>query len=172
VHFLHVRSPERDALPLIVTHGWPGSVVEFLDVLGPLSDPRAHGGDPGDAFHVVAPTLPGFGFSGPAQEPGWDTRRIARAWAALMARLGYARYGAQGRDTGSIVSPELGRIDPEHVVGVHVNKLATFPSGEPGELADLPPADRSRLAHAEQLGRDGLGYAVIQSTGRRRSHTA
>lgn len=105
VHYLHVRSPEPDALPLIVTHGWPMSVVEYLDLIGPLSDPRAHGGDPTDAFHLVIPSVPGIGFSGPTREPGWDTRRIARAWVELMARLGYSRYGAHGNDVGSQVSP-------------------------------------------------------------------
>ncbi|MEV4089545.1 epoxide hydrolase, partial [Nonomuraea fuscirosea] len=96
VHFMHVRSPEPDALPLIITHGWPGSIAEFMKVIGPLTDPRAHGGDPADAFHVVAPSLPGFGFSGPTRETGWNLRRVARAWAELMRRLGYDRYGAQG----------------------------------------------------------------------------
>ena len=104
IHFLHVRSPEPDALPLILTHGWPGSVVEFLKVIGPLSDPRAHGGDPADAFHLVIPSLPGYGLSGPTREPGWTTGRVARAWAQLMARLGYHRYGAQGA-TGARSSP-------------------------------------------------------------------
>src|SRR5262249_11299974 len=121
VHFLHVRSPEPGALPLILTHGWPGSVVEFLDVIGPLADPRAHGGDPADAFHVVVPSIPGFGFSGPVHEAGWNVQRVARTWAELMRRLGYERYGAQGGDLGALVSPELGRIAPERVAGVHVN---------------------------------------------------
>jgi pimeloyl-ACP methyl ester carboxylesterase len=121
VHFLHVRSPEPDALPLVLTHGWPGSIVEFLDVIGPLSNPGGHGGDPADAFHLVIPSIPGYGLSGPTREPGWTTDRVAQAWAELMARLGYDRYGAQGGDWGALVSPELGRIDPGHVVGVHVN---------------------------------------------------
>ena len=164
VHFLHVRSPEPDALPLIITHGWPGSIVEFLRIVGPLSDPRAHGGDPADAFHVVAPSLPGFGFSGPTAEAGWDTRRIARAWAALMRRLGYRRYGAQGGDTGAIVSPELGRIDADHVVGVHANGLTVFPSGDPAELAELTAGEQARLARLQQRSQEGLGYAMIQST--------
>jgi hypothetical protein len=127
VHFLHVRSPEPDALPLILTHGWPGSVVEYLDVIGPLSDPRAHDGDPADAFHLVIPSLPGFGFSGPTSETGWNRHRIARAWATLMDRLGYDRYGAVGNDAGSLISPELGRIDPGRVVGVHVAQVFSFP---------------------------------------------
>src|SRR5262249_9101173 len=125
IHFLHVRSPEPNALPLILTHGWPGSVVEFLRIIGPLTNPRAHAGDTADAFHLVIPSLPGFGFSGPTHDTGWTTERIARAWAKLMSGLGYERYGAQGGDFGAFVSPELGRADPTHVVGVHVN-AATF----------------------------------------------
>jgi epoxide hydrolase len=164
VHFLHLRSPEPDALPLIVTHGWPGSIVELTPVVEALADPRSHGGDPADAFHVVAPSLPGFGFSGPTHVAGWNTGRIATAWAELMRRLGYRRYGAQGGDTGSIVSPELGRVDREHLVGVHVNNLGTFPSGDPSELADLSDAERRRLDHFQELGREGIGYAMIQST--------
>jgi epoxide hydrolase len=164
MHFLHVRSPEPGALPLIITHGWPGSVAEFLNIIGPLTDPASHGGDPADAFHVVAPSLPGFGFSTPLAGPGWDTGRIARAWAGLMHRLGYHRYGAQGGDTGAIVSPELGRIDPEHVIGVHVNNLGTFPSGDPAELSGLDAADQARLAFMDKWGRDMSGYAIIQST--------
>ena len=164
VHFVHVRSRQPGALPLIITHGWPGSVVEFMNIIGPLTDPASHGGDPADAFHVVAPSLPGFGFSRPLGGPGWDTRRVARAWAELMHRLGYDRYGAQGGDTGSVVSPELGRIDPEHVIGVHVNNLGTFPSGDPAELTGLTGADQERLALLEKWGRDMGGYAIVQST--------
>ena len=165
VHFLHVRSAERAALPLIITHGWPGSVVEFLNIIGPLTDPARHGGDPADAFHVIAPSLPGFGFSTPLSRPGWGIGRIARAWAQLMHRLGYERYGAQGGDTGALVCPELGRVDPEHVIGVHVNTLATFPSGDPAELAGLNETDQARLAlMGKWLQGDMTGYAAIQST--------
>jgi epoxide hydrolase len=164
VHFVHVRSPEPGALPLIITHGWPGSVVEFTNIIGPLTDPASHGGDPADAFHVVAPSLPGFGFSTPLAGPGWDTGQIAQAWAALMHRLGYHRYGAQGGDTGAVVSPELGRTDPEHVIGVHVNNLGTFPSGDPAELAGLSEADQARLAFTGKWGREMSGYAIIQAT--------
>ena len=164
VHFLHVRSPELNALPLIITHGWPGSVAEFVNLIGPLTDPARHGGNPADAFHVVAPSLPGFGFSTPLSGPGWNTSRVAGAWAILMSRLGYDRYGAQGGDTGSFVSPELGRIDPERVVGVHVNNLGTFPSGDPAELADLSESDQARLAFMQQYGQSMTGYAVLQST--------
>jgi pimeloyl-ACP methyl ester carboxylesterase len=145
VHFLHVRSPEPDALPLIVTHGWPGSIMEFLDAVGPLSDPRAHGLDPADAFDLVIPSLPGYGFSGPTRDAGWDNVRIARAWAELMRRLGYERYGAVGNDAGSMISPEVGRIDPEHVVGVHVTQIFSFPSGDPAELADLTEEEQGEL---------------------------
>jgi epoxide hydrolase len=161
VHFLHVRSPEPEALPLLITHGWPGSIAEFLDIIGPLADPAAHGGDPADAFHVIAPSIPGFGFSGPTHETGWNTVRVARAWAELMRRLGYERYGAQGGDTGALVSPELGRIDPEHLAGIHVNNLLTFPSGQ---LDDLSDADQGRLKLMQRWQNEMAGYASIQST--------
>jgi epoxide hydrolase len=140
VHFLHVGSPAPDALPLIITHGWPGSVVEFLDVIGPLSDPAAHGGDPADAFHLVIPSIPGFGFSGPTREPGWDWNRVASAWVELMRRLGYQRFGTQGGDFGAFISPAVGRAAPECVVGVHVNGGLGFPPSDPAELADLTEA--------------------------------
>jgi epoxide hydrolase len=164
VHFLHVRSPEPDALPLILTHGWPGSVVEWLRVLGPLTDPRAHGADPAHAFHVVAPSTPGFGFSGPTTDTGWGTRRVAETWAELMRRLGYERYGAQGGDTGSVVSPTLGRVAPEHVVGVHVNGGLGFPSGDPAEFEGLTEAEQARAAIGEWWGSDGGAYAMLQAT--------
>jgi epoxide hydrolase len=163
VHFLHVRSPEPDALPLILTHGWPGSVAEFLDVIGPLADPRAHGGDPSDAFHVVAPSIPGFGFSGATREAGWGIRRVARAWAELMRRLGYDRYGAQGGDAGSLISPELGRLDPERVVGVHVNALVPTSPPPEDELEGLTEAEQARLAGLKRW-EELSGYAVIQGT--------
>jgi pimeloyl-ACP methyl ester carboxylesterase len=164
IHFLHVRSPEPDALPLIITHGWPGSVVEFMNVIRPLTDPRSYGDDPADAFHIVAPSVPGFGFSTPLAEPGWDHRRIARAWAELMRRLGYDRYGAQGGDTGSIVSPDLARVAPAQVVGVHINGGLSFPSGDPADLQDLTEAEQARLAAAIRLREVGTGYADLQST--------
>jgi pimeloyl-ACP methyl ester carboxylesterase len=169
IHFLHVRSPEPDALPLLLTHGWPGSIVEFLNVIGPLTEPTAHGGDPADAFHLVIPSLPGYGLSGPTHQVGWTTSRVARVWAQLMARLGYQRYGAQGGDWGAFVSPELGRIDPDHVVGVHLN-AATFgfiPFGpvDPQELASFTDAEKARL---ERLGAStagpGNGYFELQAT--------
>ncbi|MEU6077178.1 epoxide hydrolase family protein [Micromonospora sp. NPDC047074] len=168
IHFLHVRSAEPDALPLVLSHGWPGSVVEFLDVIGPLTDPRAHGGDPVDAFDLVIPSLPGFGFSGPVREPGWDSRRIASAFAELMRRLGHRRYGAQGGDFGAFVSPDLGRVDPDHVVGVHVNAATVgfIPFGEvdPAELAELGPADKERLERMNAFLGEGNGYFQIQAT--------
>ncbi|MER6280272.1 MULTISPECIES: epoxide hydrolase family protein [unclassified Streptomyces] len=163
VHFLHVRSPEPDATPLLLTHGWPGSVAEFLDVIGPLTDPRAHGGDPADAFHLVIPSIPGYGFSS-LTETGWDTPRIARAWAELMARLGYDRYVAQGGDAGAVISLELGRIDPEHVAGVHVNMLMTFPSGDPAELAALDERDQARLGKLARFDAELSGYMKLQQT--------
>jgi pimeloyl-ACP methyl ester carboxylesterase len=164
VHFLHVRSTEPEALPLLITHGWPGSIAEFLDIIDPLVNPVAHGGDPADAFHVIAPSIPGFGFSGPTHETGWNTVRVAHAWVELMSRLGYERYGAQGGDTGAMVSPELGRIDPEHVVGVHVNSLLTFPSGQPDELKDLSDGDQKRLELMQRWQNEWSGYAILQST--------
>ena len=145
IHFLHVRSPEPNALPLIATHGWPGSIIEYLDVVGPLTDPKAHGGESADAFDLVIPSLPGYGFSGPTREPGWSNYRIAEAWAELMNRLGYRRYGAVGNDAGSMISPEIGRIDPDHVIGVHVTQLFSFPSGDPAELTDLTPEEQREL---------------------------
>jgi pimeloyl-ACP methyl ester carboxylesterase len=137
IHFLHIRSPEPDATPLILTHGWPNTVVEYLGLIGPLTDPHAHGGDPADAFDVVVPSLPGFAFSGPTTEAGWDAQRTAKAWAELMHRLGYDRYGAHGNDAGAIVAPLQGRIDPDHVIGVHVNQIFSFPSGDPAEFEGL-----------------------------------
>ncbi|MEV6268236.1 epoxide hydrolase family protein [Kribbella sp. NPDC051936] len=163
IHFLHARSPEPDALPLIVTHGWPGSVAEFLDVLGPLTDPAAYGGDPRDAFHVVAPSVPGHGFSVPLTS-GWNHTRIAHAWADLMRRLGYERYGAQGGDTGSVVSPLVGQVDPTHVVGVHINGGLAFPPLEPGDRDQLDETEREHLAAAERLRAVGTGYADLQGT--------
>jgi epoxide hydrolase len=163
IHFLHVRSPEPDAFPLILTHGWPGSIVEYLNVIGPLSDPRAHGGDPAHAFHLVIPSLPGFGFSGPTHETGWNRYRTARAWAELMARLGYTRYGAVGNDAGSLVNPELGRIDPEHVVGLHVTQIFSFPSGDPAELADLTPEEQHELETLQWFYQNKMSFNTLMS---------
>ncbi|WP_093906113.1 epoxide hydrolase family protein [Streptomyces sp. cf386] len=171
VHFAHIRSPEPDATPLIITHGWPGSIVEFLDVVGPLTDPAAHGGDPADAFHVVLPSIPGFGFSGPTRETGWEARRIADAWVELMTRLGYERFGAQGGDWGAGISRELGRAHPDRVIGIHLNLLpgaqaATEPT--PEELQALSPEERERTLASwrrwAEWFRDGTGYYHMQAT--------
>ncbi len=164
VHFLHVRSAHPNAVPLILTHGWPGSVAEFREVVAPLTDPVRHGGDPDDAFHVVIPSLPGYGFSSAPREPGWDVTRVARAWATLMDRLGYDRYVAQGGDWGSPISLWLGLSDPDHVVGVHVNMLVTIPPNDPTALADLSEVDSDRLARAAAFEQDGTGWRKIQST--------
>src|SRR5215813_11009115 len=164
VHFLHVRSPEPAARPLILTHGWPGSVAEFLNVIGPLSDPGAHGGDPADAFHLVIPSVPGYGFSGPVAEAGWDLTRVARAWAELMRRLGYHRYLTQGGDFGALVSLALAAADHEHVAGAHVNFLLTAPSGDPAELDLLTESDLARLQRASMYIQDQSGYMKLQST--------
>jgi epoxide hydrolase len=145
IHFVHVRSAEPDAVPLILSHGWPNTFLEYVDLVGPLTDPRGHGGDPADAFDVVVPDLPGFGFSGPTSEPGWDAARTARAWAQLMARLGYDRYGAHGNDAGAIVAPLQGRVDPDHVLGIHVNQIFSFPSGDPAEFEGLSAEDLGYL---------------------------
>jgi pimeloyl-ACP methyl ester carboxylesterase len=164
VHFVHARSPEPDALPLLVTHGWPGSIVELAEIIGPLSDPRAHGGDPADAFHVVAPSIPGFAFSGPTRDTGWGRHRISEAFALLMHRLGYERYGAHGGDFGALLSPELGRSHPDRVVGVHVNGFLTMPPRDSAQLAELTEDERQRLEAFKRFWRDARGYAVIQAT--------
>lgn len=165
VHFLHVRSAEPDATPLLITHGWPSTVYDFLDIIGPLTDPRSHGGDPADAFHLVIPSVPGFAFSGPTTEAGWGISRIARAWAELMRRLGYDRFGTQGGDWGSIVSPAVGRVAPDNVIGVHVNALAdaAVPRG-PDDAERLSEDERGQ---AEQNGAwwyQHSGYATQMST--------
>ncbi|HET9008433.1 MAG TPA: epoxide hydrolase [Actinomycetes bacterium] len=170
IHFLHVRSPEADALPLIVTHGYPGSVVEFLDLVGPLTDPRAHGGDPADAFHLVAPSLPGYGFSTPVREPGWAMGRTSRAWVELMARLGYDRYGGQGGDIGAGVTGMLANLDPGHVVGVHLNSdplavaAVALPPGDEADKAAVTDAHRASLEWMRRFQADGLGYLELQRT--------
>jgi epoxide hydrolase len=162
VHFLHVRSPHPDAFPLVITHGWPGSVVEFLDVIGPLTDPTAHGGDAADAFHVVCPSLPGYGFSDRPTQRGWGVERTARAWAVLMDRLGYDRYGAQGGDWGSFVSTALAAHDPGHCAGLHLNLVVAGPS--PEDLEDLTDAERDGLDAADHYDQIDSGYAKQQMT--------
>ncbi|MEV6910267.1 epoxide hydrolase family protein [Amycolatopsis sp. NPDC051071] len=168
VHFLHARSPEPDATPLVLTHGWPGSLVEFLDVIGPLADPRAYGGDPEDAFHVVVPSLPGFGFSGPTTEADWGPGRIADAWPVLMSRLGYERFGLHGGDWGAIVSREVGVRSPERVIGAHLTMLPSAVPRSEADLDGLTGAELARgevaLARAREFRSGELGYAMLQST--------
>ncbi|PTM58738.1 epoxide hydrolase family protein [Desmospora activa] len=160
VHFLHVRSPEPNALPLLLTHGWPSSIVEFIDIIGPLTNPRAYGGDPDDAFHLVIPSIPGFTLSGPTRETGWNVQRIALAWAELMKRLNYDRYGVQGGDWGSAISREVGALEPDRVVGVHLNYLVTPPSNVSG----LSEEEKVRLSRIERYLAKPAGYMRIQST--------
>ena len=162
IHFLHVRSPEPDALALIITHGWPGSIVEFLDVIGPLTDPAAHGGDPADAFHVVCPSLPGYGFSAKPTEAGWGVDRIARAWESLMLSLGYDRYGAQGGDWGSMVTSSIGRQDTGHVAGIHLNMPVAAP--DPETFGDLTPFEEASLGDLAAHQKVGTGYSKQQMT--------
>ncbi len=164
VHFLHVRSPEPGAMPLLLSHGWPGSIVEFIHLIEPLTNPRAHGGKPGDAFHVVVPSIPGFGFSGPTREGGWDVQRVARAFATLMSRLGYERFGAHGGDFGAMVSRELGLQVPERIFGVHVLQLFSFPSGDPAEMVDLSQDEQRRLTKLARWRSEQSAYAMVQST--------
>jgi len=163
IHFIHVRSRHENALPLIMSHGWPGSVVELLGVIGPLTDPTAHGGRAEDAFHLVLPSLPGYGFSGEPTELGWESSRIARAWAELMGRLGYTRYVAQGGDVGAAVTDAMGRQAPDGLLGIHVNFIA----GAIGLKDQLPAESEQERAAREALNTfttDGFGYFLEQST--------
>ncbi|MBU9763434.1 epoxide hydrolase [Mycobacterium sp. TNTM28] len=162
IHFVHVRSPHRDALPLIISHGWPGSIVEFLKVIGPLTDPPAYGGRAADAFHVVCPSLPGYGFSDKPTTTGWGIERIADAWGVLMARLGYDRYGAQGGDWGSAVTNCIGQRDAEHVVGIHLNLVPPGPGA--AKTADLTGDERAMLSTVGEHMKSGTGYSTQQST--------
>lgn len=162
IHFLHVPSPEPDAVPVVMTHGWPGSIVEFQKVLGPLTDPRAHGGDPADALEVVCPSLPGYGFSDKPAEPGWDVERIASAWSELMARLGHDRYLAQGGDWGAMVTTALAQKDPDHCVGIHLNMALAMPGEE--DLADPTEAEQAALAGFDHYQQWDSGYSKQQST--------
>ncbi|NES30229.1 alpha/beta fold hydrolase [Micromonospora terminaliae] len=164
VHFMHIRSPEAGALPLIMTHGWPGTVAEFLEVIEPLTDPVRHGGDSADAFHLVIPSIPGYAFSGPTGQVGWDTGRVAGAWKELMRRLGYDRYAVQGGDWGTPISLRLGLADPEHVVGVHLNMCVAFPPPDPAAMAGLDQPDLDRLEFTGRFMQDGTGWQRIQST--------
>ena len=162
IHLLHLRSPHPDAFPVVLTHGWPGSVVEFLKVIGPLTDPTAHGGDAADAFHLVIPSLPGYGFSDRPAQPGWGVERIAGAWARLMARLGYRRYGAQGGDWGTSVSTSIAQQDPEHVAGIHLNPPLAPP--DPATFDDLTEAERATLAALEHAAEWESGYSQEHAT--------
>ncbi|MDR2986985.1 MAG: epoxide hydrolase 1, partial [Nocardiopsaceae bacterium] len=161
IHFIHVRSPHESALPLIMTHGWPGSVIELLGAVGPLTDPTAHGGSAEDAFHLVLPSLPGYGFSSQPAEVGWDPGRVAQAWAELMRRLGYTRYVAQGGDVGASVTDALGRQAPDGLAGIHMNLLVTA-LGSP-----QPTESEQERAAADQLANfrtTGSGYFIEQDT--------
>jgi pimeloyl-ACP methyl ester carboxylesterase len=162
IHLIHARSPHVDALPLVLTHGWPGSIVEFLKVIGPLTDPPAHGGDRSDAFHVVCPSLPGFGFSDKPPRSGWGIERIADAWIELMARLGYARYGAEGSDWGTSISSLVGQRDRERVLGIHLTPPLAPP--DPSTLDDLTERERAALDDLERAARWESGYSSEQAT--------
>jgi pimeloyl-ACP methyl ester carboxylesterase len=161
IHFLHVKSPHEDALPLIMTHGWPGSVIELLETVGPLTDPTAHGGEASDAFDLVLPSLPGYGFSGEPADLGWNVGRVAQAWAELMARLGYTRYVAQGGDVGAAVTDAMGRQAPEGLVGIHLSLLVTVLGGP------QPTESEQERAAADQLAtfrESGFGYFLEMAT--------
>jgi pimeloyl-ACP methyl ester carboxylesterase len=163
IHFIHVRSQHEDALPLIMTHGWPGSVIELLETVGPLTDPTAHGGSAEDAFHLVLPSLPGYGFSGEPTELGWESGRIARAWAELMDRLGYTRYVAQGGDVGADVTDAMGRQGPAGLLGIHVSLLAPA-LGLKDKLPAESEQERAALDAVNAFSTEGFGYFLVQST--------
>jgi pimeloyl-ACP methyl ester carboxylesterase len=162
IHFLHVRSPHADALPLVISHGWPGSIVEFHKVIEPLANPTQHGGEARDAFHVVCPSLPGYGFSDKPTRAGWKVERIARAWSELMQRLGYARYVAQGGDWGAMVTTAIGLQDAAHCAGIHLNMPIATP--DPATLGDLSDAEKAALASMQHYERWDSGYSKQQST--------
>ena len=164
IHFIHVKSPHENALPLIMTHGWPGSVIELLDTVGPLTDPTAHGGRAEDAFHLVLPSIPGYGFSDEPTEVGWDPVRVARAWAELMRRLGYTRYVAQGGDVGSHVTDAMGRLALDGLLGIHINLLtAALADAEPAAGA-TPRRNVRRSTSSPRSRTTGNGYFVEQAT--------
>jgi epoxide hydrolase len=162
IHFLHVRSPHADALPILITHGWPGSVIEFFKIIGPLTDPTAHGGEAQDAFHVIAPSLPGFGFSGRPAERGWNAERIAMAWAELMPRLGYDRYVAQGGDWGSVVTTEMARQRSAGLAAIHLNMPLVIADPVPSEGLSAEEQRAVDLYH--RFLSDGFGYFLLQAT--------
>lgn len=161
IHFLHIRSPHPNALPIVLTHGWPGSVIEFLDCIGPLTDPPRYGGKLSDSFDVVIPSIPGHGFSGRPSSPGWNAERVAHAWGSLMARLGYTRWVAQGGDWGSLITHRLAQIRPKGLVAAHVNLPLVFPSTT---VRTLAPDEREALEALAQFDRDGGAYAHLQGT--------
>src|SRR5262245_58729649 len=161
IHFIHVRSQHEDALPLIMTHGWPGSVIELLEPVGPLTDPTAHGGRSEDAFHLVLPSLPGYGFSAEPTQLGWNVGRVAQAWAELMRRLGYTRYVAQGGDVGAAVTDTMGRLAPEGLVGIHMNLLVTVLGGPPPAQSEQERAAAQQLATFRET---GFGYFLEMAT--------
>jgi epoxide hydrolase len=161
IHFIHARSAHADAFPVLLMHGWPGSVVEFLDVIPRLTDPEAHDGSAADAFHVIAPSLPGYGFSEPTRTRGWGPSRVAAAFTELMDRLGYTRYGAQGGDWGAQVATRIGALDPQHCVGIHLNMPLADRPDEPEPLSDAEQADLAVIAHFR---REESGYAQEQGT--------
>src|SRR3954454_24062800 len=162
IHFIHVRSQHEDALPLIMTHGWPGSVIELLDTVGPLTDPTAHGGSAEDAFHLVLPSIPGYGFSGEPTELGWGPGRVAQAWAELVQRLGYTRYVAQGGDVGSQITDAMGRQAPEGVIGIHTNLLSPALAGSP--MPGDTEEERAALDAIATFKATGFGYFLEQAT--------
>ena len=162
IHFMHIKSPVPNAFPLILSHGWPGSFVEFLDLIGPLTDPEAHGLDASIAFDLVIPSLPGFGFSSPMSAPGWDSAKTATAWDTLMTGLGYTRYGAHGGDVGSGIGRELGILAPGGLVGTHMLQIFAFPTGEPGEMEKLTPFEMEGMAILQTFQKYN-GYQDIQS---------
>jgi pimeloyl-ACP methyl ester carboxylesterase len=161
IHFIHVKSPNENALPLIMTHGWPGSVIELLETVGPLTDPTAHGGQAQDAFHLVLPSLPGYGFSAEPTELGWNVGRVAQAWAQLMDRLGYTRYVAQGGDVGAAVTDAMGRQAPEGLVGIHTNLLVTVLGGPQSAESEQERAAADQLATFRE---SGFGYFLEMAT--------
>ena len=162
IHFLHIKSPHPKALPMVMTHGWPGSVIEFHKVIGPLTDPVAHGGDAADAFDIVCPTLPGYGFSNKPTSPGWGVEKIGQAWSELMARLGYDKYVAQGGDWGAIVTNCIGAQDPDHCLGIHMNMPIAPP--DPETMNDLTEREQSALAGMQHYQDWDSGYSKQQST--------
>jgi epoxide hydrolase len=164
VHFVHIRSPESGAMPLILTHGWPNTFVEYIGLAASLADPRSHDGEPSDAFDVVIPTIPGFGLSGLPREKGWGPERVARAWAELMTRLGYERYGVHGNDAGAICSPVLGRLFPDQVIAVHVNQIFSFPTGDPTEFEGLTQQEMEQLQFLQLFNEEMSAFAQLQAT--------